>query len=74
MLKYRIRGKRGDDMSVTAPVGNTLSIDEIEKGLGLDKIEPIILTSSEVDDDFDKDKEYFKDMYEDEIRELFKKI
>lgn len=41
MLKYRIRGKRGDDMSVTAPVGNTLSIDEIEKGWALIKLNPL---------------------------------
>lgn len=51
-----------------------ISVGEIEKILGLDKVEPFTLTSSEAVDDFDGDEEYFKDMYEDELKELFCRV
>jgi hypothetical protein len=59
---------------LTVPLDQVLTIGEIEKALGIDKVKPIILTSSETENNFDRDKEYFKDMYDDELRELFKRI
>lgn len=52
---------------------NEVSISQIEQALGLDRVKPIILTSSEAENGFNRDKEYFEDMYEDELRELFKR-
>jgi len=82
-LKYRIKKKWGVNMPATVKKGNfnkrglatrvKIPISQIEQALGLDKVKPIILTSSEAESDFDRDKEYFKDMYEDELRELFKR-
>ena len=67
--------KHGSPIRVKLTRKNSaVSIDEIEKYLGFDKIEPVVLTSSEAENNFDIDKEYFKDMYEDELRELFKRI
>lgn len=54
--------------------GRFLTVSEIEQSLGLDKVKPILLTSSEEESNFDIDNEYFKDMYEDELREFLKKI
>ncbi len=51
-----------------------VSIAEIEKSFGFDKIEPVVLPSSESEIDFDRDKEYFRDMYEDELKEFYKRI
>lgn len=89
-MRYRICRKRGVNMPAIfekncfkhgsctrvkltrkAPA---VSVGEIEKSLGLDKIGPVVLTSSGAVDNFTRDKEYFKDMYEDELRELFKRI
>jgi hypothetical protein len=50
-----------------------VKINEIEKELGFDKIESIVLTNS---DSKTKNEEgdYFKDWYEEEIRKLYENI
>ncbi|MDU4697686.1 MULTISPECIES: hypothetical protein [Paenibacillus] len=47
------------------------SIAEIEKLLGLDKIEPMKVTMSDAKD-MENDMEYFKGWYEDELRKILK--
>lgn len=85
-VRYKTCGKRGAEMHAMVKKSRSrysrvklqkripTPIAEIEKFLGIDKADPIVLTSSEAGDNFDKDREYFKDMYENELRELYKKI
>ncbi len=73
MPKKGYINKRGSATKIKVSAEQVSTVNKMEKSLGLDKIKPIILTSSEAEDNFDRDKEYFKDMYEGELRELFKK-
>lgn len=47
-----------------------LTVEEIEKKLGIDKVQPIRLTPSDEADMIDKEDE-MRDWYEDELREFF---
>ena len=47
------------------------TIKQMEKILGIDKIKPIQLTPSD-EADTKEDAEYFKDWYEQDLRELFR--
>lgn len=51
--------------------GKRLSVEDIEKRLGIDKAEPIHLTSSDEQDMKEKDEE-MRDWYEDELREFYR--
>lgn len=46
------------------------SIQEMEKELGLDKVKPITVTPSVVED-FAEDENYWKDLYEETLAEIY---
>ena len=47
------------------------SIEEIERELGFDKIEPIKGLSPSVLSDLEDDREYFREMYEEDLRAYY---
>ncbi|WP_018250372.1 hypothetical protein [Orenia marismortui] len=49
------------------------TIEEIEKELGFDKIEPVQLTPSDAKA-MEEDGDYFDEWYEEELREFYEKI
>ena len=46
------------------------SIQEMEKELGLDKVKPVTVTPSVVED-FAEDENYWKDLYEETLAEIY---
>ncbi len=53
---------------------NTISIHVIEKIFGLDKVEPIKVNSKSVEEDLERDADYYRDWYEEELRVRFKEL
>lgn len=49
-----------------------LTVEEIEKEFGLDKVKPITLTPSE-EKVMVEEEDYFKDFYEEELRAIYAK-
>jgi len=65
-LKIRIR--RENKMSAS----KRLNLEEIEKELGFDKVQPVIPSGRDNKDMINMD-DYFDDMYEDALREYYAK-
>jgi hypothetical protein len=61
-----------DDYKGAVNVSKRLSVEEIEKKLGIDQTKPIQLTPSDEVDMKSKDDD-LKDWYEDELREFYER-
>ncbi|MHB1651876.1 MAG: hypothetical protein ACYCVD_05270 [Desulfitobacteriaceae bacterium] len=51
-------------------MSDKLTVDQMEQGLGLDKIQPITLTPSE-ENIMIEEEDYFQDFYEEELRAIY---